>query len=95
MPVRSMSVRSMWTCMWARRRIQRYLDSDPSARLDAAETRRLQEHLRTCDKCARIEQDYRGLARALAGWSAAYGPDPAAVARLRMQAEQMITKDAP
>lgn len=32
-----MSIMSMRTCMWARRRIQRYLDSDPAAPLSAAE----------------------------------------------------------
>lgn len=90
----SMSVRSMWTCMWARRRIQRYLDSDPAAPLSAAEAQRLREHLRTCDKCARVERDYRGLTGALAGWSAAYGPDPAALARVRMRAEQILAEDA-
>lgn len=94
MSVKSMSVMSMWTCMWARRRIQRYLDSDPSAPLSTAEAHRLREHLRTCDKCARIEQEYRGLTRALAGWSAAYGPDPVAVARVRLRAERIIGEDA-
>lgn len=61
---------SMWTCHWARRRLQRYLDADQSGPLTAAEVHRLEDHLATCEKCAQVEAEYRGLSRALALWSA-------------------------
>lgn len=88
------SVTSMWTCHWARRRIQRYLDADPAAPLSGEDVQRLEAHLATCDKCTALTAEYRGLRRALASWSARRGPDPAAVARLRLGAEVLITEDA-
>lgn len=88
------SVTSMWTCHWARRRIQRYLDADPAAPLSAQEIHRLEAHLTTCARCTALTEEYRGLRRALARWSARRGPDPAAVARLRLTAEHLITENA-
>lgn len=88
------SLTTMWTCHWARRRIQRYLDADPSARLTASEIRRLETHLATCARCSALTEEYRGLGRVLAIWSADHGPDPAAVARLRASAEQLLTESA-
>ena len=38
------AVRTMLTCHWSARRIQRYLDADPAAQLDADEIRRLEAH---------------------------------------------------
>lgn len=90
-----MSVLStMWTWHWAGRRIQRYLDADPAAALTAEEVRRLQAHLAICEKCSSAAEDYRGLRRALATWAARRAPDPAAVMRLRLAAERLITEDA-
>ncbi len=89
-----MSVATMWTCHWAGRRIQRYLDSDPAAPLTAEEARRLEAHLATCDKCTEAAEEFRGLRRALAEWSARRAPDPAAVARLRSAAEQFMAEEA-
>jgi hypothetical protein len=88
------SVTSMWTCHWARRRIQRYLDADPAAPLTSDEVHRLEAHLATCDRCTALTEEYRGLRRALLRWSARRAPDPAAVMRLRLVAEQMMAEDA-
>ncbi len=89
-----MSVPSMWTCHWARRRIHRYLDADPAAPLTSEEVDRLEAHLATCRRCTALTGEYSGLRRALHGWSARRYPDPAALARLRLAAEQIMTKDA-
>lgn len=89
-----MSLTVMWTCHWARRRIQRYLDADPAAPLSAADVHRLEAHLATCDKCTALAAEYRGLRGALAHWAARRAPDPAAVMRLRLAAERLITEDA-
>ncbi len=59
------SVTSMWTCHWARRRLQRYFDADPSARLTRVEVHRLEAHLATCERCTALAGDHRGLHRAL------------------------------
>jgi anti-sigma factor RsiW len=90
-----MSLTSMWTCHWARRRLQRYLDADPAAPLTADELHRIEGHLATCDRCTALAEEYRGLRRALVSWSARRAPDPAALARLRLSAERLIGQDAP
>ncbi|QNE18243.1 zf-HC2 domain-containing protein [Kribbella qitaiheensis] len=89
-----MSVTSMWTCHWARRRIQRYLDADPAAPLTFEEVHRLEVHLATCDRCTALTDEYRGVRQALIGWSTRRYPHPAALARLRVAAEQIMSEDA-
>lgn len=85
---------TMWTCRWSARRIQRYLDSDPSAPLTTAEIHRLEAHLATCEKCTAAAEEYRGLRRALMRWSQARTPDPTLVARVQETAERLIAEDA-
>ncbi|MGI9093158.1 MAG: zf-HC2 domain-containing protein [Mycobacteriales bacterium] len=85
---------TMWTCHWAGRRIQRYLDADPAAPLTAQEAHRLHRHLATCAKCASAAEDFRGLRRALATWSQHRTPDPQLAARVRDTARQLIAEDA-
>lgn len=85
---------TMWTCHWAGRRIQRYLDADPAAPLTAQEVRRLETHLATCAKCAAAAKDYRGIRRALAAWSQRRTPDPVLVSRVRDTAWHLIAEDA-
>ena len=84
------NVASMLTCHWSARRIQRYLDADPSARLDPAEVRRLEAHLAQCDKCATLVSDYRHLNRALARWSGQRLPDRAAVERMHAVVGRLV-----
>lgn len=88
------TMRTMLTCRWSARRIQRYLDSDPSAPLGADEVRRLEAHLAACERCRAAVEEFRGIRRALARWSQRQAPDPAAVARLRLAAERLVARDA-
>lgn len=88
------TISTMLTCHWSARRIQRYLDADPSAPLEPDEVRRLEQHLATCQRCSAEAQEHRGMRRALALWSQRRGPDPAAVARLRLAAERLVAEDA-
>lgn len=87
------SISTMLTCHWSARRLQRYLDADPAAPLDAGEAQRLETHLATCAKCAAAAKEYRGLRRALARWSQRRLPDPAITARLRLAAERLMAED--
>jgi len=80
----------MLTCHWSARRIQRYLDADPSARLEPAEVRRLEAHLAQCDKCAALASDYRHLNRALTRWSGQRLPDRAAVERMHAVVDHLV-----
>lgn len=85
---------TMFSCMWARRRIQRYLDADPAALLSPQEVSRLQAHLQVCQRCGEVAEDYRGLGRALDRWSTRRAPDPAAMERMQQVAEELLTGDA-
>jgi anti-sigma factor RsiW len=86
------SLRRMVTCQWSARRIGRYLDDDPSARLTQLEVRRLEEHLANCARCAKVTTEHRVLNRALSLWSQKRLPDEAAMRRLQ-EALDRITKD--
>jgi anti-sigma factor RsiW len=88
------SLTTMLTCHWSARRIQRYLDADPSALLEPAEVHRLEQHLATCEKCSAAAEEYRGLRRALTRWSQRRLPDPAMTARVRLAAERVMIDDA-
>lgn len=88
------SVRTMLTCRWAARRLQRYLDADPAVGLDPVDVARLETHLAACARCARRVQQYRELAAALHEWARRHAPDPFAVARVHETA-RMIAADSP
>ncbi len=85
---------AMVTCRWTARRIQQYLDADPSARLSAAEVARLEAHLSECERCTTLAHEFRVMRGALGRWAAASPPDPAAVQRLRTLVDTLGTKDA-
>ncbi len=74
-------IQTLMTCHWTGRRVQRYLDADPSAPLDAAQIARLEAHLDECERCAAISHDFRVLRVALGRW--ATPADDEAVQRLR------------
>ncbi|GAA0207264.1 hypothetical protein GCM10008944_26480 [Cytobacillus oceanisediminis] len=79
----------MLTCHWSARRIQRYLDADPSEQLTSEEVQRLEQHLAVCDRCAQVVREGAGLKAALAGLATRRAPDPARVARLRLRARRI------
>ncbi len=87
------SARTMLTCHWSARRIQRYLDADPSAPLTPDEVERLEGHLAICEKCAEVYADHRLLRRRFAQWSQTRLPDAAMVARVRLAAHRAIAED--
>ena len=84
------TIRQMLRCHWSARRIQRYLDADPVARLAPAELRRLEEHLARCERCTAVLEEHRLLNRLLGGWTELRAPDPRAVARLRATVDSLV-----
>ncbi len=88
-------IRRMVTCHWTARRIQRYLDADPSAPLTPGEITRLESHLARCAKCAQVTSEHRGLRHALSHWPGTPVPDPAAVERLRTFADTLSRQERP
>lgn len=83
------SLRTMTTCWWSARRIQRYIDADPAAELTSEEVHRLEAHLAICERCTKVVNKSRGIKASLARLAERRTPDPARVARLRLQAQQM------
>lgn len=77
------SLRQMITCHWSARRIQRYLDADPSAPLTPGEVARLEAHLSECEKCTQLSAEHRALHRALSMWPGAPTPDEQQIQRMR------------
>ncbi|MBK8460161.1 MAG: zf-HC2 domain-containing protein [Micropruina sp.] len=71
------------TCHWTARRVQRYLDADPSALLTPAEVARIEAHLAMCAKCTQVAAEHRALHGALSTWWGGRGADPHAEARLQ------------
>ena len=83
-------IRQMLTCHWTARRLQRYLDADPSAPLSPGEITRLEEHVAICERCTEVMRQHRVLHRALSLWSGARPADPAEVDRLRAVLDDLI-----
>lgn len=88
------TLRMMATCRWSARRIQRYIDADPAAPLGPGELRRLESHLAVCERCTAAVNESRGIKAALARLADRRTPDPARIARLRLQAHQLSHGDA-
>ena len=83
------ALRTMIRCRWSARRIQRYIDADPSAPLTSHEVETLEAHLAVCDRCVGVVREGRGLKSSLARLGERRGPDPARVARVRLQAHRL------
>ena len=87
------SIRMMLTCHWSARRIQRYLDHDPSAALAPGEVRRLEDHLAICEKCRQVAAEHQVLNRALARWSGQQLPDAGSLARLHAVMDRLVNEE--
>lgn len=88
-----MSLRDLVACHWSARRIQRYLDVDPSATLPPQEVARLETHLAVCERCSQLTSEHQALRRALGSWSGAVTPDEAGLTRLRSVVDQLSRQD--
>nr|WP_237159898.1 zf-HC2 domain-containing protein [Mycolicibacterium austroafricanum] len=78
------------TCRWSARRLQRYLDADPAAPLDAHEIHRLETHLAACDKCRAAVAEHRMIDSALARWAARTLPDRRSIERVHNIVDRLI-----
>ena len=80
----------MVSCHWTARRLQRYLDADPSAPLTPGEVTRLEEHLATCARCSEVMRQHRVLHRALSLWSTRRAVDADSVDRMRAVLDDLV-----
>lgn len=87
------AIRTMVTCRWSARRIQRYLDSDPAALLTDDEIRRLEAHLAQCDRCSAAAAEYRQIDTALSRWAARRIPDPQSVTHMHEVLDRIVRGD--
>lgn len=83
----------MLRCLWSGRRIQRYLDADPTAPLSKREKKLLEAHLAVCEYCAQTCAEQRALKRALSKWQ--QPRNESELVRLRAYAEAMLEGDPP
>jgi anti-sigma factor RsiW len=69
-------------CRLTRRRLDRYLDSDPVGDLSLETRRTVARHLDDCSSCAELARQHRLLTHALRLFGTKTGPDPMSIARL-------------
>ncbi len=82
----------MLRCIWSGRRIQRYLDADPSAPLTPHAERKLKAHLSVCEYCAQACEEQRSLKQTLSKWSRPRSEQE--LAKLRAWVDAMIDKES-
>lgn len=70
------------TCWWAARRLDRYVDADPSARLGSAEAARVERHAATCRRCSTDLAARREVREVLQRYDSRRFTDVAALERL-------------
>jgi RNA polymerase sigma factor (sigma-70 family) len=82
------------TCWWTARRLDRYLDRDPSALLSSADTARLERHADACRRCARELAGRREVREALRAHDRRRPTDVGALERLDALAASLRTSRA-
>ena len=88
----AMSIPQMLECRRTRRRLQRFLDRDPSAPLAHDEITDVEEHLRGCERCTGLVAEYRALHRLLEHLGATLQPDDA-VLRVRQAVDRALENE--
>ena len=89
------SIPHMLSCRRTRRRLQRFLDRDPSALLTPAEVTQVEKHLRGCERCTGLVEEYRALHRTLDRFGSALEPDDDAVRRVRLALDRALENENP
>ena len=89
----SMSIPRMLECRRTRRRLHRFLDRDPSAPLTNAEVAEVEEHLRGCERCTGLAEEYRALNRSLEHVGTSLAPDNRSVQRVLLALNRALEKE--
>ena len=85
---------SLTTCWWAARRLDRYLDADPSGPLSPTEVARVERHAAACRRCAAELAGRREVREVLREHGRRRVVDPAALHRLDALAVSLRTTGA-
>jgi anti-sigma factor RsiW len=85
----------MRECRRTRRRLQQFLDRDPSAPLTAEEERQVQAHLAICERCQGLAADFTALHHSLGRLGAELAPDQEVVDRVRHTLDSLLDEEPP
>lgn len=80
-------------CRRTRRRLQRFLDRDPSAPLTAAEEREVQAHLEICEKCQNLAADFTALHASLGRLGAGLAPEQDVIDRVHGFLDSIVDQE--
>jgi hypothetical protein len=76
-------------CKWTGRRLQRYIDMDPAAKLTEGEIARVRAHLAECEKCSTSVSDFKKIGSALRWLGESKAPDDSSLDRLKTRLDQI------
>jgi anti-sigma factor RsiW len=76
-------------CKWTNRRLQRYIDMDPAAKLSEDEITRVRAHIAECERCTSSVEDYTKMKSALHWLGDLKAPDEDSLSRLRSKIDQI------
>lgn len=88
--------RQRWvTCRWTARQLQRYLDADPSAKLDQQRITLVERHLATCARCTTLTAEYQHLLLLLHELGSAHAPEEHLVRQLQDHLHVVLAQEHP
>ncbi|MDD2857173.1 MAG: zf-HC2 domain-containing protein [Candidatus Nanopelagicales bacterium] len=87
------SPRQMIECRRTARRLQQFLDRDPSAPLSDGDRQRVQAHLDVCARCTGLAREYQELHASLRDYGQDAEPTPEAVDRVRQAVQRALAQE--
>jgi predicted anti-sigma-YlaC factor YlaD len=78
------SIRQLRECHRTAKKLQFFLDRDPSAPLSDEDRRRVQAHLAECEKCSTLSSEYQALHASLQQLGSSMTPEPQVVDRVKV-----------
>ncbi|MDO8732661.1 MAG: zf-HC2 domain-containing protein [Actinomycetota bacterium] len=87
------SARQMIECRRTARRLQRFLDRDPSAPLSDMDRQRVQAHLAVCERCSGLAREFEDLHNSLRHYGQSSEPTPESVDRVKAAVERALAKE--
>lgn len=86
-------LRRLPECRRTRRRLQQFLDRDPSAPLSPAEEQEVQAHLEICEKCQGLAADFTALHSSLGRLGAGLAPEQEVIDRVHSFLDDLVDKE--
>ncbi|MBI1352353.1 MAG: zf-HC2 domain-containing protein [Actinomycetales bacterium] len=80
----------MRECRRTARNLQRFLDRDPSAPLSEDDRRRVEAHLKECEKCRTLSEEFQALHSSLSDLGSTLAPSDEAVDRVKAALDRAL-----